>query len=105
MPIKPGEVYRADLGMAAKVRPILIVSREDANRPRDLVLAVPLTTENRGSNYEVAMPRVRFLREISTANVQGLQAFRPAELDGPIGRFETGAMVAVKDALRWAMEL
>ena len=105
MPIKPGEVYRADLGMAAKVRPVLVVSREDANPPRDLVLAVPLTTENRGSQYEVTMPRVRFLREISTANIQGLQAFRPAEFQGLIGRFEASAMVPVKAALRWAMEL
>src|SRR5213594_2300223 len=105
MSIRPGEVYRADLGLAAKVRPVLIVSREDPNRPRALVLAVPLTTENRGNQYEVTMPRVRFLREISTANVQGLQAFRPAELQGPIGRFETAAMAAVKTALRWALDL
>ena len=91
--------------MAAKVRPVLIVSREDDNRPRDLVLAVPLTIENRGSQYEVTMPRVRFLREISTANIQGLQAFRPAELQGPIGRFEPVAMVGVKIAMRWALDL
>jgi mRNA interferase MazF len=105
MMIKPGEVYRADMGMAAKVRPILIVSREDPKRPRDLVLGVPLTTGNRGSAYEVTLPRVRFLREISTANIQGLQPFRPAELEGPIGHFEPAAMSAVKTALRWAMEL
>jgi mRNA interferase MazF len=105
MAIKPGEVYRADLGLAAKVRPVLIVSRDDPKRPRDLVLAVPLTTENRGSNYEVVMPRVRFLREISTANVQGLQPFRPAELEGPIGRFEASALESVKAAIRWALEL
>ena len=105
MPIRPGEVYRADLGMAGKVRPVLIVSREDANPPRDLVLAVPLTTQNRASPYEITMPRVRFLREISTANVQGLQAFRPAELQGLVGRFEASAMAPVKAALRWAMEL
>ena len=104
MPIKPGEVYRADLGLAAKVRPVLIVSREDPNRPRDLVLAVPLTTQNRGSQYEVTMPRVRFLREISTANIQGLQAFCPGEIQGPIGRFEQPAMSAVKAALRWALD-
>lgn len=105
MPIKPGEVYRADLGMAAKVRPVLIVSREDEDRPRALVLAVPLTTENRGSQYEVTMPRVRFLREISTANIQGLQPFRPADLQGLLGKFETSAMAPVKAALRWAMDL
>lgn len=105
MPIRPGEVYRADLGMIAKVRPVLVVSREDASSPRDLVLAVPLTTENRGSHYEVLMPRVRFLREISTANIQGLQAFRPAEFQGLVGRFEESAMLPVKAALRWALDL
>lgn len=105
MSIKLGEVYRADLGMVGKVRPVVIVSREDPNRPRDLVLAVPLTTQNRGSQYEVPMPRVRFLREISVANVQGLQPFRPAELEGPLGRFEPSAMEALKAALRWALDL
>lgn len=105
MNLRPGEAYRADLGMAAKVRPVLIVSREDAERPRDLVLGVPLTTENRGSPYEVTMPRVRFLRDISTANVQGMQPFRPAELEGPIGRFDPASMESVKAALRWALNL
>ena len=69
------------------------------------MLAVPVTTENRGSNYEVLMPRVRFLREISIANVQGLQPFRAAELEGPIGRFEASALEPVKAAIRWTLEL
>ena len=51
------------------------------------------------------MPRVRFLREISTANIQGLEAFRPADLQGLVGRFEASAMEQVKGALRWAMDL
>jgi mRNA interferase MazF len=105
MTAKPGEVYRADLGLGAKVRPVLIVSREDPERPRDLVLGVPLTTHNRGSRYEVIMPRVRFLREVSVANLQGLQPFRPAELEGPVGRFESAAMVPVREALRWVLGL
>jgi mRNA interferase MazF len=105
MPTKPGEVYRADLGLAGKVRPVLIVSREDQDPPRDLVLAVPLTAENRGSSYEVVMPRVRFLREISTANIQGLQPFRPAELHGPIGKSEDSAMRPIKEALKWVLNL
>ena len=49
---KPGEVYLVDLGMAGKVRPVVIVSREDANSPRALAVAVPLTSESRGSKYE-----------------------------------------------------
>jgi mRNA interferase MazF len=50
---QPGEVWLADLGLAAKTRPVVIVSRQDPNPPRALVLYVPLTTQNRLSPYEV----------------------------------------------------
>ena len=50
---RPGEVWLTDLGLAAKTRPVVIVSRYDANAPRALVIYVPLTSENRGSEYEV----------------------------------------------------
>jgi len=42
---RPGEIWLADLGLAAKTRPVVIVSREDADPPRSLVLYVPLTTQ------------------------------------------------------------
>jgi hypothetical protein len=42
---KPGEVWLADLGIAEKTRPILVVSREDSDPPRALVIQVPLTTK------------------------------------------------------------
>ena len=48
---KPGEVWLADLGLAAKTRPVVVVSRYDQNPPRALVTYVPLTTQNRRSNY------------------------------------------------------
>ena len=34
---KPGEVWLADLGLAAKTRPVVVVSRYDQNPPRALV--------------------------------------------------------------------
>lgn len=52
---RPGEVGLADLGLAAKTRPIVIVSREDPQPPRALVIYVPLTTQNRNSPYEVVL--------------------------------------------------
>jgi mRNA interferase MazF len=48
---RPGEVWFADLGLAAKVRPVLIVSRYDPDPPPALVIYVPLTTQNRQSPY------------------------------------------------------
>jgi mRNA interferase MazF len=66
---------------------------------------VPITTQNRGSKYEVALPRVRFLRELSFANVQGLQAVQHHELEGPVGRFTAPTLILIQDALRYAMDL
>ncbi len=61
----PGDVYLVDLGMAAKVRPMVVVSRHDPDAPRALCLCVPFTTANRGSKYEVAIGASSFLRESS----------------------------------------
>ena len=51
-----GEVYMLDLGYEGKVRPIVIMSREDPQAPRALSLFVPLTSESRGSRYECNAP-------------------------------------------------
>jgi len=72
MKTKPGEIWLADLGLAAKTRPVLILSREDDDPPRSLVIYAPLTTQNRGSQYEVVLPKLRFLSKDSIVNVQGL---------------------------------
>jgi mRNA interferase MazF len=77
----------------------------DADAPRALALCVPLTTQNRGSAYEVELPRVRFLSERSFANVQGLASFRHDELSGRLGRFELPAVEQVRVALRYILEL
>ena len=58
--------------MVAKTRPVVIVSRYEPNPPRALVIYVPLTGQNRGSKYEVEMPKLHFLREESVANIQGV---------------------------------
>jgi len=105
MTTEPGEVYQVDLGIAGKLRYFVVVSRHDDDPPRALSLCVPITTQNRGSKYEVTLPRVRFLREQSFANVQGLQAVQHHELRGPVGRFNAPTVNSIKDALRFALEL
>ena len=102
---KPGEVYLVDLGMAGKVRPVVIVTREDANAPRALSVTVPLTSQNRGSQYEVQMPRVPWLKHQSFANVQAMAAYEHHEFLERRGRFEQPALEKIKDALRWALDL
>ena len=68
----PDEIWLADLGLRAKPRPVLVVSRHDPDPPRALITYIPLTTQYRESSYEVALPRLRFLNQNSYANVQGL---------------------------------
>ena len=43
---RPGEIWLADLGLAPKTRPVMIVSRFDPDAPKALITGVPLTTQN-----------------------------------------------------------
>lgn len=56
-----GEVWLVDLGMAAKVRPALVVSVPYSDTERALVTLVPHTTSRRESRFEVPVT-VRYLR-------------------------------------------
>jgi mRNA interferase MazF len=102
---KVGEVYMLDLGYEGKVRPIVIMSREDPQAPRALALFVPLTKESRGSRYEVTMPRVPWLKLQSYANVQALGVAEHHELKDRRGRFDLPTVAKIKDAIRWALDL
>jgi mRNA interferase MazF len=88
----PGEVWLADLGLAAKTRPVVIVSRHDPEAPRALVLYVPLTSQDRSSRYEVKLPRLQFLKSDSVANVQGIGSLPVTVAQ----RFNAGSAVAPK---------
>jgi mRNA interferase MazF len=102
---RPGEVWLADLGLAAKTRPVIIVSRYDPNAPRDLVLYVPLTTQDRSSRYEVAIPKLHFLDRDSIANVQGVGSIPSIRLERKLGRLPLDALQRVKDALSFIFDL
>lgn len=95
----------ADLGFAAKTRPVVIVSRHDPNPPRALVLYVPLTTQARLSPYEVPLPRFPFLDRDSVANVQGLASMPAVRLERRLGRLPGDVMAELKKALAFALDL
>ena len=61
MNAKPGDIWLADLGLAAKTRPVLIISRFDPDAPRTLITYVPLTTQHRGSRYEIPLGAFPFV--------------------------------------------
>lgn len=105
MTIEPGQIYLVDLGLAAKKRPMLVVSRYDRDAPRALSVCAPITTSTRDSRYEVPIGKQKFLHEQSYVNVQGLQAVQHHELERLIGRLPAGQFQMVKNALIWLLDI
>ena len=102
---RPGEVWLADLGLAAKTRPVVIVSRHDRDAPRALTIYVPLTTQNRGSKYEVELPSLRFLRDVSVANVQGIASLPLTRLERKLGELPGDTSDRIRQALAFAVDM
>ena len=50
-----GEVWLVDLGLAAKVRPALVISVPAADTDRALATMIPHTSAVRGSRFEVVI--------------------------------------------------
>jgi mRNA interferase MazF len=105
MNLNPGEVWLADLGMAAKTRPVVIVSRHDLDPPRALAIYVPLTTQYRDSLYEVVLPRLQFLNRDSIANVQGMGSIPTVRLERKLGRIPDDVMLKIKQAILFTLDL
>lgn len=96
-----GDCWIVDLGMAAKVRPCLIISipAED-NSDRLLMTIVPHTTSTRGSRFEVAA-NVQFLKE-GAFDVQQPVSVPNAKLVKRIGFLPAEQLTNVEDAIsRW----
>jgi mRNA interferase MazF len=102
---RPGEIWLADLGLAAKTRPVVIVSRFDPDAPRALIIYVPLTTQSRQSLYEVPIPKLGFLNALSVANVQGIASIPSIRLERKLGTLPEGTMSGMRRALFFALDL
>jgi mRNA interferase MazF len=79
-----GEVWLVDLGLAAKVRPCLVLSIPPTDIDRALITLVPHTTSLRASRFEVALP-VPFLRP-GGFDAQGLVTVPLAKLIRVLGK-------------------
>jgi mRNA interferase MazF len=100
-----GEVWLADLGIVAKTRPVVIVSRNDENPPRALAIYAPLTTQYRNSPYEVPLPNLRFLRQTSFVNVQGISSIPFARLEYCLGKLPDSVMHDIDTVLKFVLDL
>ena len=72
----PGEVWRVDLGLTAKVRPCLVMSDYPAENELALMLVIPHTTAVRRNRWEFACTK-SFLK----SGVFHLQQIQPVSLN------------------------
>jgi mRNA interferase MazF len=93
-----GEVWLVDLGLAAKVRPCLVLSVPVDEEDRALVAAVAHTTSPRGSRFEVAIT-TRFLRP-GVFDAQNLVTIPHAKLLRKLGILSPTQLAAVEAAVR-----
>jgi mRNA interferase MazF len=89
-----GEVWLVDLGLAAKIRPGLVLSIPPSEEDRALVTLVPHTTSLRGSRFEVSIP-VPFLRA-GGFDAQGLVTIPHAKLIRPLGKLSASSLSTVE---------
>lgn len=93
-----GEVWMADLGMTAKVRPCLVLSIPALDQDRALVTLVPHTTSPRGTRFEVVIP-ARFLKK-GAFDVQGMRDLPHAKLERKMGVLTDDQMRMIETAVR-----
>lgn len=93
-----GEVWLVDLGMAAKVRPAVVISVAASDTDRALVTLVPHTTSPRNSRFEVGIS-VSFLRT-GVFDAQNLVTIPHAKLVRQIGRLSDNQLASVVRAVQ-----
>ena len=94
-----GEVWWVDMGMAAKTRPAVVLLADNLNASRSLIIYIPITRQNRGSELEVPLGHLPFLDSDSVANAQGIGALPSIRFEKRLGVLPQTELKAVKTAL------
>jgi mRNA interferase MazF len=100
-----GDVVIVDLGMAAKVRPCVVVSISEADQQRNMSVVVPLTTEIRGGEREVSFPKPAWLRQESVVNVLGIAGVDHSRIERRLAAFPADKILEIESALKRLLRL
>jgi mRNA interferase MazF len=94
--VKSGEVWMIDFGMAAKVRPALLLTSEPAADELDLVTVLLHTTALRGNRWELSIPKP-FLKP-GAFHLQQIQTISTVKLERRLGVLSSEEMDRVRSA-------
>lgn len=95
--VNPGEIWSVDFGLAAKVRPALLLTGNPAVEELDLVTVLLHTTSLRGNRWELSIPKP-FLKP-GAFHLQQIQSLSTVKLERKLGALTADEMNRVLDAL------
>ena len=95
--VNRGDVWTVDFGLAAKVRPALLLTGSPAADELDLVTVLPHTTALRGNRWELSIPKP-FLKA-GAFHLQQIQTVSTVKLERRLGALTGDEMNRVMDAL------
>lgn len=101
---KPGEVWVIDLGMAAKVRPCLILTHPPKSDDLDVFTVVAHTTSRRGNRWEVQIEK-SFLDAEGAFDVQRVATVASAKLERKLGELSSTELDIVLDRLAERLDI
>ena len=70
-----------------------------SNAPRSLIIHIPITRQNRGSELEVPLGHLPFLDPDSVANVQAIGSLPSVRFEKRLGAVPAAELKAIKTAL------
>jgi len=93
-----GEIWMVDLGLAAKPRPVVILSVEFQENEKAVVSYVARTTQTRGGRFEIGHQAPNFLPGVFDA--QNIGTIPVAKLMRRLGSLPAEKFSEVEDAVR-----
>jgi len=101
--VKQYEIRWANLGAQVGRRPVMLLTRSEASRYLNKLIAVEITTTVRGIPQEIQLGRKEGLRASCVANFDNLHVVNKASLGDLLGRLGPSREVEAKRALGYAL--
>ena len=98
-----GEIWLTDFGLAAKIRPALLLTGQPTDNELDLVTVLLHTTALGGNRWELAIPKP-FLKP-GAFHLQQIQTVSTVKLERRLGALTEDEMNRVLDALAERLEI
>jgi mRNA interferase MazF len=101
--VNRGEIWRYRFKSPDKLRPVLVLSRQEVIPLLHTVMVAPITSTIRGAPSEVGVGLEHGLKHASAVNLDHVQTVERARLVGYVGCLDADRMAAVCRALAIAV--